>query len=79
MSCPNCHGFPQNDQMKYGFTLNRGATYWTKIPEVKTCCPIKVTLVDYTNSSVTVEFNEKQYTKSRKDFMESSWRDIDSY
>lgn len=78
MPCPHCPT-PQSDQMKYGFTLNRGAVYWTKINEVKTCCAVKVTLIDYTNATVTVECEGKQYTKQRKDFMESSWRDIDSY
>lgn len=77
--CPHCPKTPQMDYYKYGFNLVRGCNYWTIIPEVKACCPIKVTVTDYTNAEVTVTFNGKTYTKSRKDFMESSWRDIDAY
>lgn len=77
--CPNCPQKQQNDYFKYGFTLMNGAIYWTKIPEVKQCCAIKVKLIDHTASNVTMEYEGKTYIKSRKDFMESSWRDIDSY
>lgn len=78
--CPHCPQKPnQSDLQRYGFTLYNGAQYWTIIKEIKACCPIKVTLVDHTNSIVTVAVNGHQYTKTRKEFMESSWRDIDSY
>lgn len=78
--CPHCpKPNNQTDLQKYGFTLYTGAKYWTIIKEIKACCPIKVELVDHNSATVTVEVNGKQFSKSRKEFMETSWRDIDSY
>lgn len=77
--CPHCPKNNQTDLQKYGFTLYTGGKYWTIIKEIKSCCPIKVILVDHNVNTVTVEVDGKQFTKTRKEFMESSWRDIDSY
>lgn len=77
--CPYCPKHEQSDLYRYGFTLCNGAIYWTIIKEIKTCCPIKVTLIDHTTSNVTVEVNGQRFTKAKKEFMETSWRDIDSY
>lgn len=70
--CPNC----QNDKAKYGFILERDGIYMTMVKEIKTCCAVKVKLIDYNASEVTfvAEDNNKTYTKTRKDFMTSSWR-----
>ena len=70
--CPNC----QNDKAKYGFTLEDGGKYMTMVKEIKTCCAVKVKLISHSASEVTfvAEDNNKTYTKTRKDFMTSSWR-----
>lgn len=70
--CPNCH----NDKAKYGFILERGGIYMTMVKEIKTCCAVKVKLIDYNASEVKFEAedNHKIYTKQRTDFMTSSWQ-----
>jgi len=70
--CPNC----QNDKAKYGFTLERDGIYMTIVKEIKTCCAVKVKLIDYNASEVKFEAedNHKIYTKQRTDFMTSSWQ-----
>lgn len=77
--CPECEKRNRNDLMKYGFNLVEGGYYWTIIPQIKTCCPVKVQLVESTYKSVTVEVNGKNYTKDRTEFMKSSWRDYDAF
>lgn len=71
--CPNC----RNDRAVYGFTLENGKIYMTKVKEIKTCCAVKVKLISHTASEVTFEAeeNHKIYTKTRTDFMKSSWQD----
>lgn len=70
--CPNCH----KDKIKYGFILEKGGTYMTMVKDIKTCCAVKVKLIDFNASEVKfiAEDNNKEYTKTRKDFMTSSWR-----
>lgn len=70
--CPNC----RNDKAVYGFTLEDGKFYMTMVKEIKICCAVKVKLISHTASEVTFEAveNHKIYTKTRKDFMTSSWR-----
>ena len=70
--CPNCYG----DLKRYGFTLEVGGVYMTMVKDIKTCCAVKVKLLSYTASEVKfiAEENHKEYTKSRKDFMTSSWQ-----
>lgn len=74
--CPNC----RNDRAVYGFTLEDGGIYMTKVKEVKVCCAVKVRLISHTASEVTFEVEGKDgvYKKTRKDFMTSSWRDHSS-
>lgn len=79
MHDPMCEQLHHLDELKYGFTLYKNEYYWTKITEIKQCCPIKVKLIDYTSTNVYVEYNGKQYIKPRKEFMENSWRVIDAY
>ena len=70
--CPNC----QHDKQKYGFILEKDGVYMTMVKDIKTCCAVKVKLTNYTASEVKfiAEENHKEYTKSRKDFMTSSWQ-----
>lgn len=70
--CHNCYG----DLKRYGFTLEVGGVYMTMVKEIKTCCAVKVKLIDYNASEVKFEAedNHKIYTKQRTDFMTSSWQ-----
>ena len=70
--CPNCYG----DLKRYGFTLEVDGVYMTMVKEIKTCCAVKVKVTKFNTTEVTfiAEDNDKTYTKSRKDFMTSSWR-----
>ena len=43
--CPECERLRKSEYEKYGFNIVIGGKYWTKIPEVRKCCPIKVTVV----------------------------------
>ena len=77
--CPECERLYQSEKEKYGFNIVDGHYYWTKIPEVKTCCPVKVQVVESTSRTVTVTVNGKTFTKDRTDFLKSSWRDYESF
>lgn len=77
--CPECEKRRKTDLEKYGFNIVEGAYYWTKIPEIKDCCPVKVQLVGSTSNTVTITINNKTYTKDRTEFLKSSWRDYDAY
>lgn len=77
--CPECEKRNKSDYNKYGFNIVKDAKYWTIIKEVKTCCPVKVTLVDYNSTNVILEIDGKQYTKQRDEFMKTSWRDYEAY
>jgi hypothetical protein len=77
--CPECEKRNMNDLMKYGFNIVDGAYYWTIVPEVKACCPIKVRVTNSTYNEITLEVNGKTYVKNRTEFMKSSWRDYDSF
>ena len=79
MACPECERRQRSDYERFGFNIHDGVYYWTKIPEVRTCCPIKVKMESHDATSVTVSYNGTYYTKNRDDFMKSSWRDIDAY
>lgn len=77
--CPECERLYQSEKEKYGFNIVDGYYYWTKIPEVKVCCPVKVQVVESTSRTVTVTVNGKTFTKDRTDFLRSSWRDYESF
>ena len=77
--CPECDRLYQSEKEKYGFNIVDGCYYWTKIPEVKACCPVKVQVVESTSRTVTVTVNGKTFTKDRTDFLKSSWRDYESF
>lgn len=77
--CPECDKKNKSDYDRYGFILHDGYYYWTKIPEIRTCCAVKVQLITHDALTVTLSVNNKEYIKNRNDFMKSSWRDIDSY
>ena len=77
--CPECERLYQSEKEKYGFNIVDGHYYWTKIPEVKVCCPVKVQVVESTSRTVTVTVNGKTFTKDRTDFLKSSWRDYESF
>lgn len=77
--CPECERIYQSEKEKYGFNIVDGCYYWTKIPEVKACCPVKVQVVESTSRTVTVTVNGKTFTKDRTDFLKSSWRDYESF
>ncbi len=77
--CPECERLYQSEKEKYGFNIVDGYYYWTKIPEVKACCPVKVQVVKSTSRTVTVTVNGKTFTKDRTDFLKSSWRDYESF
>mgnify|MGYP003289940036 CR=1 FL=1 len=73
MSCTNCQ---QTDKEKYGFILENNGLYMTIVKEIKTCCAVKVKLLNFTAGNVTYKAfdNNKEYTVNRSDFMKSSWR-----
>ena len=77
--CPECERLYQGEKEKYGFNIVDGYYYWTKIPEVKACCPVKVQVIESTSRTVTVTVNGKTFTKDRTDFLKSSWRDYESF
>lgn len=77
--CPECERLRKSEYEKYGFNIVIGGKYWTKIPEVRKCCPIKVTVVESTAKEITVDFNGVKFTKDRVEFLKSSWRDYDSF
>ena len=77
--CPECERLYQSEKEKYGFNIVDGCYYWTKILEVKACCPVKVQVVESTSRTVTVTVNGKTFTKDRTDFLKSSWRDYESF
>lgn len=77
--CPECERLYQSEKEKYGFNIVDGCYYWTKIPEVKACCPVKVQVIESTSRTVTVTVNGKTFTKDRTDFLKSSWRDYESF
>lgn len=77
--CPECERLYQSEKEKYGFNIVDGYYYWTKIPEVKACCPVKVQVIESTSRTVTVTVNGKTFTKDRTDFLRSSWRDYESF
>lgn len=77
--CPECEKRNRTDLEKYGFNIVEGSYYWTKITEIKDCCPVKVKMVRSTSNTVTVEINNKTYSMDRTEFLKSSWRDYDSY
>lgn len=74
--CPECE---YREKMEYGFNLVDGVNYYTMLKEIKSCCAIKVTLISHRADHIVFEYNGKQYEKSYKDFMTSSWRDYDSF
>jgi hypothetical protein len=78
--CPNCY----SDLKKYGFILEKNGVYMTMVKEIKSCCAIKVRVISFDSSEVKF-YTEEEYrtendiskitrTKSRKDFMTSSWQ-----
>ena len=77
--CPECERLHKSEKERYGFNIIEGYYYWTKIPEVKACCPVKVMVVEATAKTVTVTVNNKTFVKDRTDFLKSSWRDYDSF
>lgn len=77
--CPECERLRQTEKEKYGFNIVIGCYYWTKIPEVKACCPVKVQVVESTAKTVTVTIKNKTFTKDRTEFLKSSWQDYDSF
>ena len=77
--CPECEKRNRSDYEKYGIAIVEGSYYWTKIPEVRTCCPVKVLMVESTAKTVTVSINGKTFVRDRTEFLKSSWRDYDSF
>lgn len=77
--CPECEKIRISEKAKYGFTIIEGGYYWTKIPEVRTCCPVKVMVTEATAKTVTVTVNNRTFVKDRTDFLKSSWRDYESF
>ena len=77
--CPECERLYQSERERFGFNIVDGNYYWTKIPEVKACCPVKVQVVESTSRTVTVTVNGKTFTKDRTDFLKSTLRDYDSF
>lgn len=77
--CPECERLHKSEFERYGFNILEGCYYWTKIPEVKACCPVKVMVTKSTSRTVTVTVNDKTFTKDRTEFLKSSWRDYDSF
>lgn len=77
--CPECERRNISEKERFGFNIVDGYYYWTKIPEVRTCCPVKVQVVESTSKTVTVTIDGKTFVKDRLDFLKSSWRDYDSF
>lgn len=75
MSCPECEA----QRSQYGFTLDIGGIYMTKVPEVKSCCAVEVEVKDFDSLTVTLIYKDKEYKMKKRQFMMSSWRKYDSY
>lgn len=79
MACPICQ--ESAIKARYGFDLVKNEVYYTTVPEVKKCCPIKVKVLSFDRKEVVFKpiDKETQYSKSFVEFMESSWRVYTSY
>ena len=81
--CPECEKRNIREFDKYGFNIVKDGKYWTLVKEVKSCCPIKVKVIDAMSNKVSFivvdDSSKKVYTKDRIDFLTSSWRDYDAY
>lgn len=75
MACPECEA----QRSKYGFALEDGNFYMTKVPEVKACCPVKVYVERHNATQVFFTCENKEYVMEKTLFMKSSWRLYDSY
>lgn len=74
-NCAECDA----QRNEYGFALEVGGTYMTKVPEVKACCPVEVTVTDITTLKVRFTYKDKKFEMPKKQFLESSWRKYESY
>lgn len=74
--CPACD---KRDLDKYGFILEDGSYYYTQDKNIKNCCAVKVQLISHDSATCKYTYQNKEYSKSYKDFMTSSWRDYDSF
>lgn len=74
--CPACD---KRDLDKYGFILEDGGYYYTQDKTIKNCCAVRVQLVSHDSGIITYTYKDQTYTKPYKEFMQSSWRDYDSF
>lgn len=75
MSCPVCEEY----RKEYGFVLETDAYFMTMVPEVKTCCPVKVYVTYFDSTSVKFTCNGKEYEKPTKQFYRESWKVYEAY
>lgn len=75
MSCPECEA----QRAKYGFILEVGATYMTKVPEIKNCCAVPVEVIAFDSLNVAFTNNKKVYKMNKRQFMQNSWRKYDIF
>ena len=76
--CLECEA-RERQKTEYGFCLEDGAGYYTLIAEVKTCCPVRVTLKSHCAAECVVDYNGTEYHIPYLQFMRSSWRDYMSF
>lgn len=74
-SCPECDA----QRAVYGFVLEVGGTYMTKVPEIKNCCPVEVVVTDIDSLKVYFTHKDKNYEMNKRKFLSSSWRKYDSF
>lgn len=75
MSCPECEA----EKAVYGFVLKKNCEYMTKLKEIRTCCPVKVKVIDFDSLTVKMTYRDKEFIMPKKQFMTTSWRVYDSY
>lgn len=75
MACPECEA----QRAVYGFVLEVGGTYMTKVEEIKACCPVEVEVTEITTLDVKFTHKGKTYKMNKKKFLSSSWRKYDSF
>lgn len=75
MACPECEA----QRAIYGFVLEVGGTYMTKVPEIKACCPVEVEVTYISSLKVEFTYKGKEYSMGKKDFLSSSWRKYESF
>ena len=73
--CPEC----EKQRILYGFCLQVGGQYMTKVNEIMACCAVPTTVTAFDTLTVTFTYKGEEYKMNKKEFLAKSWRKYDSY